>query len=89
MESGETVFEAFKKLNIKDAIVTLKLAQDATKHETIHNCFKHAKWLNINDDEDFKVECPIENYKKFLAFSNIIDSIKEKGFNKIGFKEMV
>ncbi len=56
IETGETVLEAYMKLNIKNAILTLKLAWEATKQETSHNCFKHAKWSNMNDDEDFKVE---------------------------------
>ncbi len=46
IENGVDVFEAYKKLSVKDALLFAKFAWDEISNSTIFNCFKKACWIN-------------------------------------------
>ncbi len=84
MEIGEDVFKAFKEITIKDAIIYLKLAWDEISPEKIHNCYKHAKWIN---EEIQEIGINVENYDEFLENAKFVDPVEQEEFIKMNYNE--
>ena len=88
IENGMHTTEAFKKLNIKDAIVFADLAWNEVKQETMKNCFKHLKNIEIQDEilEETKNKNS-DVYDLFLKKAEIIDPVSEKEYIEITYTE--
>ncbi len=92
VEAGENLFQVYKNLTLKDAIIYLYFAWQQISKTTIQNCFKHAGWFkkenqakNAVGDDIVKVEL----YDEFVAKTMILDPIKEKDFMSIEYNETI
>lgn len=91
IESGISVEESFKKINMKDVVLFTSLAWRKVSKETIQNCFRAASWVekdnisNINLDLDLK-DCE-EEFNTFIKKHNIKDNISFKEYSDVDFDE--
>lgn len=93
IESGENLFELYKKITVKNAICYIYLAWQEISSSTIKNCFKHAGWSiqnknsemssNLNNEEDSTIDV----YNNFIHKANINDPMEESEFLSISYNE--
>ncbi|OAF69425.1 hypothetical protein A3Q56_02825 [Intoshia linei] len=92
MKGGQEVSNAFKSLNLKDAVVFIDLAWSSVSELTIQNCFKACGWedsisTSTKNDSLIKLDNLETEYKKFLKEADIPDSIVFKKFCDTYFDE--
>ncbi|OAF65461.1 hypothetical protein A3Q56_06809 [Intoshia linei] len=89
---GQEVSNAFKSLNLKDAVVFIDLAWSSVLELTILNCFKAFGWedsisTSTKNDSLIKLDNLETEYKNFLKEADILDSITFKKICHTDFDE--
>jgi len=87
IEGGADVYECYKKINMKDAIMFLSKAWDEIKSETINNCFTHAKWRVSQTSQEEVLESNELIIQEFFHISSLTDPLPADDFNQIDFTE--
>lgn len=85
IESGNDVFQSYKRLTIKDAIIYIHFAWQDVSTETIVNCFKHAKWYGHFENPSVENQYKIDVYEEFIHKTAILDPVDEKDFNTLEY----
>ena len=78
VESGCNVFDSYKKLTIKDAVVWISFARHEITTSKIANCFKHANWYWETKDIEINDQYEVDVFDEFILKTNILDPIDEK-----------
>lgn len=85
-DCDKTVFEAYKSINLKDAIIFTVLAWESVKNDTIYNCFKHLiKGENYNNIETTDVHPTVVD--NFIKDAKIPDPLDKEEFLEIKYNE--
>ncbi|OAF63890.1 hypothetical protein A3Q56_08356 [Intoshia linei] len=82
-EKGESVYNAYKKLTLRDTFIFADLFWNKVTQSTILNCFKH---LHNNQNGHVNYE-KIPDYKCYIKSLNIHDPITEEEFINIEYTE--
>ncbi|OAF66028.1 hypothetical protein A3Q56_06252 [Intoshia linei] len=77
VEKGESVYDAYKKLTLRDTIIFADLSWNKVTQSTILNCFKHL-YNNQNGHVNYE---KIPYYKCYIKSLNIHDPITEEFIN--------
>ncbi len=65
VEKGNSVWESFKKINVKNSIIHTKLVWDDVTLKTIVKCFEHAGWCENKNASHQEVK-EIDGFDEFI-----------------------